>query len=199
MSNQYEFDIFLSYRHRDPVLTWVKNHFLPLLEQWLPESLPIEHQCRIFVDFQIETGQDWPNSLSHALKHSRCLVPILSPEYFRSSWCRSEWETMLARERELGFRTPDNQSTLIYPVRFFDGEHFPPEASNMQSKDLSDWNYPVLSFSQTVAFLDFINAVKVLSKELARIILNAPGWRQWPISLIDTPSQLQAMQIPRIR
>lgn len=199
MPGDYEYDVFVSYRHRDPVFGWVKNHFFPLLEQWLPECLPVDHNLRIFIDFQLETGQNWPNALKRALKHSRCLLPILSPEYFRSSWCRSEWESMLDRERRLGFRTPENPSALIYPVRFFDGQHFPREAIDMQWKDLSDWNFPVPSFAQTQAYLDFITAVKDAANDIAMLISAAPPWQNdWP-TIDEHQLQPVGMRLPRIR
>jgi hypothetical protein len=175
----------------------MKNHFWPQFQQWFPECLPDEP--RIFIDFELEAGTDWPIALQVALKKSKCLLPILTPEYFRSPFCRSEWESMLQRERQLGLRTEANRSTLIYPVRFFDGEHFPLEAARMQCCDLSGWNYPVASFAQTVSFLDFIAAMQNLAQELARIVASAPEWQaDWP-SVPMIPAESVRMRVPRIR
>ncbi|MGH9847139.1 MAG: hypothetical protein ACREEM_51240, partial [Blastocatellia bacterium] len=56
MAEDYEYDVFVSYRHKQPVLDWVKNHFYPLLDQRLPDEMPIEHETKIFIDFdEIET------------------------------------------------------------------------------------------------------------------------------------------------
>jgi hypothetical protein len=41
MADDYIYDVFVSYRHRQPVMDWVKNHFYPLLEQRLPDEMPI--------------------------------------------------------------------------------------------------------------------------------------------------------------
>jgi hypothetical protein len=197
MDSGYEYDLFISYRRRDPVLGWMKNHFLPQLQQWLPQC--VAEEPRIFIDFGLETGTDWPLSLQRALKRSKCLLPILTPEYFRSSWCRSEWESMIERERQLELRTESNPLTLIYPVRFFDGEHFPPEAQQMQWYDLSAWNYPVLSFAQTESFLHFIVAMQNLARELARITLAAPEWQPgWPTIPLKPPQEIR-MGLPKIR
>ncbi len=46
MAEDYEYDVFVSYRRKQPVMDWVKNHFHPLLEQWLPNAMP--------------AWQDWP-------------------------------------------------------------------------------------------------------------------------------------------
>ena len=43
---------------------------------------------------------------------------------------------MLYREIELGYRTIANPGGLVFPVRAFDGEHFPQYAKDMQWLDL---------------------------------------------------------------
>lgn len=143
MDEDYVYDVFVSYRRRQPVLDWVKNHFYPLLEQRLPDELPVDHKTRIFVDWdEIEIGSAWPAKLSQALKRSRCILPVWSPEYFRSDWCLAEWKTMMERERLLGLRTEQRPGGLIFPVIFADGEHFPQEARVVQSKDLRKGTSP---------------------------------------------------------
>jgi len=39
-SQDYEYDIFISYRHKGPAYSWVTEYFHPMLEQWLPEHVP---------------------------------------------------------------------------------------------------------------------------------------------------------------
>src|ERR1035441_9750984 len=53
----YEYDVFISYRRSDPTLGWVKQHFLPLLTEWLPNCLPIHHHAKIYGDWRLETGR----------------------------------------------------------------------------------------------------------------------------------------------
>ena len=152
----YTYDVFVSYPHKQPAMDWVKNHFYPLLEQWLPNGLPIEHETRIFVDWdEIETGSAWPAKLSQALKRSRCILPIWSPDYFRSAWCMAEWKTMMVREQLLGLRTEQRPEGLVFPVVFFDGEHFPEEARQVQYRDLRKWNSPHPGFRETVHYVEF--------------------------------------------
>lgn len=134
MAEDYIYDVFVSYRHKPPVLDWIRNHFFPLLEQWLPNAMPVEHETRIFIDWdEIEIGAAWPAKLRQALKQSRCVLAVWAPEYFRSEWCLAEWQTIRERERLLGLGTEQQPEGLIYPVVFFDGEHFPQEARNAQS------------------------------------------------------------------
>ena len=56
MAEDYLYDVFISYRHKPPMGEWVRNHFYPLLEQRLPDCLPISHETKIFIDWDIETG-----------------------------------------------------------------------------------------------------------------------------------------------
>jgi len=195
----YEYDVFISYRHKDPVLGWLKNHFHSELEQWLPNCLPIASGCKIFVDWQIETGASWPDVLVDALQKSKCMLAVLTPEYFRSRWCCAEWETMLERERCLGFHQAPRLHGLIYGVTFFDGEHFPQAAQAMQLRDLTEWNYPVPVFRQTSKYLPFITEVQSMARELARMISRAPTWQpDWPI-VLGPVGGTPAVPFPRIQ
>lgn len=122
MPADYQYDVFISCRRPNPVGGWVKNHFHPLLVEWLSQAMPYEPE--IFIDAEgIETSDDWPLKLRQALLGSRCLVTVWSADYFRSAWCMAEWKSMAKREDLLGYRTPENPSGLVYPVVFFDGEH----------------------------------------------------------------------------
>jgi len=138
MEQDYEYDIFISYRRRQPVMDWMRYHFYPMLNERLPDCLP--YTPNVFIDWNIETGAEWSAELSRALKRSRCLVAIWSAEYFRSAWCLAEWQTMRERERILGLRSESNPAGLIYAVRFSDGKYFPQEARSIQYRDLGKWN-----------------------------------------------------------
>jgi hypothetical protein len=170
-----------------------------LLEQWLPNALPVEHETKIFVDWDgIETGAAWPLTLQHALKRSRCLLPVWSPEYFRSKWCQAEWKTMLERERLLGLRTLALSEGLIYPVTYFDGENFPPEAQNCQQKDLCKWNSPHPVFNSTAGYVEFDQQVQTLVQELAQMILRAPAWQDWPVVVPEDLVEPRTVSLPRL-
>jgi hypothetical protein len=180
-------------------LDWIKNHFYPLLEQWLPNALPVGHQTRIFVDWgEIETGVAWPEKLQQALKRSRCLLPIWSPEYFRSNWCLAEWRTMQERERLLGMRSLESPEGLIYPITFFDGEHFPQEARDCQQRDLCRWNTPHPVFRGTVDYVEFDRQVQLLVQELAQMVLRAPAWQDWPVIIPEHLSAPSIVSLPRL-
>lgn len=177
----YEYDIFISYRRKEPVLSWVREHFAPQLEQWLSESLP--HEPKLFRDEDtIETGSTWPLALQDGLRRTRLLVAVFSPSYFRSPWCLAEFESMLLREQQLGLRTPERPDGLIYSVCFHDGEHFPENARAIQSRDLRPWNQAAPAFPLTAAYVDFIGQMQKVAEELGTLLPRAPEWQaHWPI------------------
>lgn len=199
MAQNYLYDVFISYRREPPVIDWVRNHFHPLMKQWLPNALPPRHKTRIFMDeLQIETGATWPLKLQEALKNSRCLVPVWSPEYFRSKWCLAELKSMQTRERLLGLRTKQRPEGLIYPVVFFDGEHFPKDAQTIQHKDLSQWNIPDVVFKQHLDYIELVRQIQDVVSELATMIRRAPTWADWPVTIPQNAPQRPKMGLPRL-
>jgi TIR domain len=194
----YQYDVFVSYRRQNPVRGWVQEQFHPLLTQWLAESMPEEPS--IFIDEGIETGETWPDTLRHALKTSRLLVPVLSPPYFRSRWCRAELDTMLAREQELGMRTPHNRDGLILPIRFHDGEHFPAHMRQMQPEDFTPWAFGAPYFADSAHNIGFVEAVKQLAVRLAARLPHVPAWDPaWPVRLPEPTPVPHSTPLPRLR
>jgi len=199
MADDYEYDVFISYPHKEPALGWVFNHFEPTLKHWLGES--IEHEPKIFVDFEIETGSDWPLELQKALKNSRYMVAVWSPRYFRSKWCVAEWQSMLAREKNFGFRTPQNPKGLIYPVKFFDGELFPEKAKRTQHIDLEEWNNPYLNFKDTKRYDGFVRKMQEVAKEVAKLVPIAPPWQtDFPIVIPQQYEEPEGLtELPKLK
>jgi hypothetical protein len=189
MPQDYAYDIFISYRHKGPAYSWVTEYFHPLLEQWLPESVPVEYDVKIFIDSQIETGAEWPAKLRQALRTSRCLLPILSPEYFRSKWCQAELQTMRQREQVLGLRTEENSSGLIYAVVFASPDLLPAEVQNIERKDMSDWATTYSDFRNSKNCESFEREMKLVCKELPKMLQRAPAWQDWPVVTPPEPPQ----------
>ena len=197
MPGDYIYDVFLSYRHENPVFDWVTNHFFPLIDQWLPEHM--SYQPRIFIDQQIETGSSWPDTLQRALKTSRCLLAVCSPDYFRSRWCLAEWRSMRKREEVLGMRTTKNPLGLVYAITFVDGEHFPRDAQTTQAKDFRNYNTPYPVFRETAGFVAFDKKVQEVCEELATVIDRAHEWRSnWPIVRPRTTAKV-SVKLPRLK
>jgi TIR domain len=196
MTQNYTNDVFVSYRHQGAVLKWVKNYFHELLEDWLPNYL--DYQPKIFIDWQIETGSEWPSALRRELKLSRCLLAIWSPVYFTSAWCNAEFESFRDREKLLGLRTEHNPSGLIYGILFASPQLLPPQVQTIEHKDLSKWANTSPAFKQSLAHVEFENSVKKVCEELAKIISSAPGWQDnWPVKTPNSPPDAPFGQ-PRI-
>jgi hypothetical protein len=192
----YQYDFFLSYSRKNPVGNWVRNHFCPELRQWLDSYTA--QPARIFIDQDIEVGDFWPNHLESALRASKYLIAIWSPQYFTSPWCRAEWQSM--RERELILNLHRGTAGLVYPVVFSDGKNFPPEAGRAQRIDFSDVNYPHLSFRDAQKYLEFVDRMKRVSEMLAGWIdeREAPAFDpQWPI-VRPEPGSAPVAPLPRI-
>ncbi len=129
----YEYDVFLSYRRHGEWPRWVENVFQPLFAHWLGEEYP---GVTVFIDYDIETGDSWPQRLGKALSESRILVPLFSRQYFSSPWCQLELSQMRAREERCNFRTAENPGGLIVPAHIHDGDGFPSPALAIQAAKL---------------------------------------------------------------
>jgi tetratricopeptide (TPR) repeat protein len=62
----------------------------------------------------IHAGHDWHTRLLTAVSHTRVLLACLSPRYWKSPWCRREWETYLANEAARGLANMLGGITPIY-------------------------------------------------------------------------------------
>jgi hypothetical protein len=191
----YEWDIFISYPRRDPVGPWVQDHFFPLFEKWMGAAM--KTQPRLFLDYQMENGTDWPSNISYSLNHSRYMVAIWAPPYFGSQWCLAEWENMRKRQEQLGLGK-DNIPGLIYPIRFFDGESFPREAlSTQEDQDYTRFNSfpPGKATLRSRTYQQFEARIKKLSLDLEKRIQSVPPWSpNWP--KVETPAPIQAKSLP---
>lgn len=182
--SDYEYDVFISYRRTGNVRDWTHNHLEPRLRRCLADELPDEPS--IFFDRDIDAGTPWPDHLVRALHRSRLLLAVWSPPYFTSRWCLAEWRTFLAREDAIRRSAPeisaDHPPSLVYPIRYSDGDRFPADAKNVQQETIfSGWNYPDPQFAQTEKYLGFHDAVVQLARRIAQRLDEAPRWQpDWP-------------------
>jgi hypothetical protein len=178
--SDYKFDIFLSYSRKGNVAEWLQRHFSEVLNNCLTDELG--YPPRIFLDTRMETGSLWPAELENGLRTSRLMVAILSPPYWASKWCRTEWDTMAERERLTGYASTGNPRGLIYPFTFADGDKFPESAKNRQCRSMKKWGYPYRQFADSPAYLEFFDEVKLAAGELVARLEEIPPWSAtWPI------------------
>ena len=94
----YEHDVFLSYRRHAEWPKWVQRIFLPLFNHWLGEELP---GVRIFIDYDIETGELWPQRL-----------PDIAAAVNAAPPCNDEWMNLAIDELVRQFAAPEAIQTV---------------------------------------------------------------------------------------
>jgi hypothetical protein len=167
---EYTYDVFISYVRGGHVDKWVEQWFHQHLHEGLQNEL--DDDPTIFWDKRsLNPGDNWRVGLQNGLAASKCLVPIWTPPYFRSSWCNAEWRCFLERERETGSR-------LIHPVQWHDSSRFPPEARETQLFDFREFAVVGSAFSQTQTFIEFERRMKVFCTGLADKIRRVPPRNQ---------------------
>jgi hypothetical protein len=102
------YDLFISYTRADNRDGWITA----LVEQLhqIRDEVEDRRWTVFFDERSIRTGQDWEQRLKSTLSAARFLVVFLSPAYFKSEWCRREWEEFRKQEQSRG------QRNRIFPV-----------------------------------------------------------------------------------
>lgn len=102
--------IFMSYTHADENFLGGQ---LTELRTELEKTLHFisGHHISIFQDIEgIHLGQNIQQRIAESLHETLVLIPIVTPSYIRSAWCRDEFTRFLERERILG------RNDLIIPI-----------------------------------------------------------------------------------
>jgi TIR domain len=170
----YDYDVFVSYRRAGNARKWVKNHFVPTLEDCLAYELI--SPPRVFADSQLESGTTWPPDLGQKLGASRMLISLWSKEYLNSKWCSMELAHMLAREKELGFRTAEKPGGLIAIAVIHGDEELPKPLGAIQTFQIRDYfNTRMRVDSELAEQLE--KALRAEAPTLAKIISLAPEFQ----------------------
>ena len=174
MEEDYKYDLFISYVRQPPVLPWVNLFFKPVLEERIRCELP--RDPKIFVDdSSIKKGSKWREKIIEALSTTRVIIPIWSADYFRSKWCVAEWITMEERQKQIN-RKEKLSPSIIFPIKFADGDNFPELAIKTQMEDLTEYNYTTIAFRDSDEFMKFEKKIEVIAKNLCGIIQDFPDW-----------------------
>ena len=129
----YRYDVFVSYTWRVPrAQQWVRYVLHPPLVDFLALHAKIPPD-RVFLDErEVRPGMEVETKVHDALRDSRVLLAVLSPQYFESGWCLTEFHTMLARQKTTGKR-------VIYPLAVWDGDKYAPEARALGPHNYNTW------------------------------------------------------------
>jgi hypothetical protein len=170
----YQYDIFLSYlRSNEISRQWVNEIFYPLFEPLVSEAL--NKDAAIFMDTQdIRGGMFWEQKIKQALAHSRIMVSILTPRYFQSEWCMREFTVMLYRQGQV--QLENSNTGLIVPLKIFDGEYFPKQASDIQILDCNDFCRIGDAMKSSQIYIDLQSALVKWVVDVATAVVNAPEW-----------------------
>jgi len=177
MSN-YDYDLFISYRRVGDAQGWIRDYLVPSLTTALGHEL--ENPPRIFVDYEIDTGADWPSRLGDALGKSRVLLCLWSKQYLNKEWCARELAAMRAREQSLSLRTPANPSGCVAISIIHDGHTLPDDLGTCQRLELERYFNPYLS-EKSLARERMHEEIKRAAIGLSDMIENAPPFQaKWP-------------------
>jgi len=173
----YKYDVFISYRR--PTKRWVSKYFKRLIEHYLPEALDGRPVQIFFDENDIHTGDAWENRLKKALSESKCLVPVLTPSYFTSSWCTKEFAVMENRSQKLGFQTVQNPGGLIVPITINKGTSYPRKIQAIQALPCYDYYMSRGDLDKMRFWQDFEQIIADwISTDLLRAISHAPAWNE---------------------
>jgi len=160
----YDYLAFFSYKKSPQTNAWHRK-FHEHLTFWLNQEMG--DQFEIFFDVNdIEPGFEFDKVLKRELARSAVLVPVWSPLYFSSRWCRTELQAFTDREDSLGL----DRGSLIVPVCFHKEEekNFPDEAAKMQYMDFREYATPHPHLWEGPQAGPFIEEIK----KLARVVKN---------------------------
>lgn len=114
------FDVFLSHSNKD-------REFVTRLAKDLSEA-----GVDVWLDqWSLNPGESLAEAIDQALKASRFLVVVMSPDYFQSPWAQQEWHYALAREVE-------SEGVKLIPLMYRDCE----VPSMLQTKVWIDFRDP---------------------------------------------------------
>jgi tetratricopeptide (TPR) repeat protein len=142
-----KYNLFISYAHADDRgegLDKVKSLVQAIRADYLRVTgVPLND----FFDLQaIRAMDDWENRIILGLRQSKMMVALISPAYFKSPYCRKEWEYYI--ETELVHALPGEGIAPIYVIQHPDFEGEPIDDK------LKDW-IADLKKRQYVHYLDF--------------------------------------------
>lgn len=199
---RYQYDVFVSYK-REPaghqlITPWL-DKVLDRIEFGLRQHVGGK-RVRMFIDrTEITGGDQWADKIRKALRTAKCLLPIWSPEYFRSDWCMIEWQSFVSREQLL----KDNGHAackLIVPIKVFDGQWFPKETKGIQQLDLSPYTATTEGFWETRRADELDQKLfNEVAPTLAKAVLGAPrfdpGWQVAPAKPGAPPKDVRMLRL----
>ncbi len=199
----YLYDVFLSYSYKPNAQHWVHTRFYPKFNEWLDSALlgldvdaPPEPGGRVcLAKRELRLGDVWPDALREQLRRSKVLVAICSPHYFRSEWCKIEWDCFRQREgnpRMFRLRLP-----LLYDG---ENEYLMPKIDNIESIDFREYIYTSPAMDKEPEGYRFERALKEFAVKVAAVVADAPMFDRGmlPVVLAPMPPPMPTPNTPFI-
>lgn len=194
----YLHDIFISYKRDPETLSWLREHFLPLLKlnisQWLERDPEIYiHE----ITDMIQAGTAWPVELGEEIAASRVLIALWTGNYMSSRWCSKELCLMLAREQEAHCRTVQNRYGLVIPVIVHDGENIDRIVGNVQKLNIQPcFNTRMRRDSPRAE--ELFDKLRDHAEGISNAIRYAPPWQaEWPTQAAEELMQTYLEPAPK--
>ena len=119
---------------------------------------------------QDRQGANWPDELNRELNRADVLMPVMSPDFFRSKWCAQEWG---AFEERLALLPDIEMPERIIPVVWFQ-EELPPAARGLRigwgPTKVPDYREMGLSLLREEDPKQYRTAVRLLAKQLKELV-----------------------------
>lgn len=200
MNMAYRWDVFISYCSRESHESeWVRNHFKPELRRYLGGEMAYEPQ--VFVDYEcIPLGADFQEEMDRALLSTKIMIPVWSPGYWRSRYCKAEYYTLKQREEQ--FRKQRVPPTLILPVVYAGVIHVPLLEQKRQYVSFQDGlNHPQEGFRNSQRYLELQTRVERIALRASQTLGTVPPWDdRFPLSRPDdhTDEPIGQFAMPRL-
>ena len=132
------YDVFISYARADNGPPEMVTAFVELLEADFVQFSPSE-PLKVFFDKKaILDMQYWQDKLQQGLRQSKVMIAFLSEAYFKSEWCRREWEEYLLAEQARTY--PGEALAPIFVVGPADLQKMIPDAAKEWWQDVTSRN-----------------------------------------------------------
>jgi hypothetical protein len=193
----YQYDIYLGYDAKFPLVDWVHESFSPFLSAQLSDLLG--RPLSVFdssAGILLDNEQQKQRSL--ALANSRCYLPILTPAFFTKTYLKQEFAEVLIREKLLGYRTMSKPYGLIMPVVIRGMSALPAVVKQIQLFDLSSYAIVGAGFTKTVKYVELQEKIEVFGNAILRVIENAPAWDASWTNLSGFLNDISSLLIPLI-
>ena len=182
--SDYRYDFYVSYDSSPLVASWIGDVLERLRRTFQASGIFFQEERR-------ENGALDPQIVD-AASTSRCMIAVWSPEYFYSRLSWWEWMVFRAREDALSMRN----GTLIAPIQFHDGVHFPPEAKVADKFDVRDYTNLSPAFWGSEGAIEFKRELETFTDKLRGLVQGAPPFDpDWPTVDFD---EVKPPERPRV-